>query len=123
EWVNAEKGMGRAGDMTFTRSSSAPPPPSGNDTVTIQETSGNTQNNRPVSISRVFVQGEIPGFAQAVVNGTAVLTQCDVKNRWPDGSLEIAVVCLVRTSVSPNNTVTVSFVNQSTGNNSGFLSQ
>src|SRR5262249_31334890 len=80
-------------------------------------------NNRPVSISRVFVQGEIPGFAQAVVNGTAVLTQCDVKNRWPDGSLKFAIVSFVLPSMSPNSTVTGSFVNQGTGNNSRFLSQ
>lgn len=122
--VNAGNAVGTSGDMTFTTATGGSgPPPSTANTVTVQETSGNTQNNRPVSISRVFVQGEIPGFAQAVVGSTPVLTQCDVKNRWPDGSLKFAIVSFVMPSISLNSSVTVSFVNQSTGNNSGFLSQ
>src|SRR5262249_18636543 len=57
-----------------------PPPPAG-DNITLSDTSGTAQSNRPISISRPFVQGEIPNFAQASINGAPLLTQCDVKNR------------------------------------------
>ena len=56
--------------------------------VTIKDTSNSAQNNRPFTLSRVFAQGEIAHFAQAVIGGTAVATQCDIKTRWPDGSVD-----------------------------------
>ena len=56
--------------------------------VTIKELTGSTQTNRPFTVSRV-AQGDIGNYAQARVNGTPVLTQCDVKSRWPDGSLNM----------------------------------
>jgi len=122
--VNVGNAMGTSGGLTFTTAtvSSGPAPTTAN-TVTVQETSGNAQSNRPISISRAFVQGEIPNFAQAVVGSTPVLTQCDVKNRWPDGSLKFAIVSFIMPSISANSSATVSFVDQSTGNNSGFLLQ
>ncbi len=91
--------------------------------VRIFETSGNTQNNRAVSIARPFRQGEITGFAKASINGTSVLTQCDVKNRWPDGSLKYAIVSFVIPSLPSNGSVDIKFTNQSSGNNTGFLNQ
>ncbi len=103
-----------------------PPPPPGNttaNTITIFNTSGNTQTNRPVSIARPFRKGEINDYAQAKVNGTAVLTQCDVKNRWNDGSLKYAIVSFVIPSLSSSGSADVEFVNQNTGNNTGFLNQ
>jgi len=111
--------------VTVSNTIAPPPPPSGSDTITISDTSGSgtTQINRPVSVSRPFVQGEIPQYAQALVGGTALVTQCDVKNRWPDGSLKFAVVSFVVPSIVANGSVTVSFQNQSTGNNTGFLAQ
>ncbi len=117
---NAGGTMGVSADATFTTISGTPPPPT-SDTVTIHETSGSAQANRPVSISRAFVQGEITNFAQASIGGTPVLTQCDVKNRWPDGSLKFAIVSFVISSLPANGSVTVSFSNQATGNNTGFL--
>jgi hypothetical protein len=89
--------------------------------VTIRETSGSTQTNRPFSISRFFAQGEIAGFAQARVNGTAVTTQTDVKTRWADGSLKHAMVSFVVPSLPGSGSVTVDFINQATGNNTGFM--
>jgi hypothetical protein len=100
--------------------SSTPPPPAGDD-ITISDTSGSAQTNRPVSISRPFVQGEIPNFAQASTNGTPLLTQCDVKNRWPDGSLKFAVVSFIIPSIPAHGSIVVSFSNQTSGNNTGFL--
>jgi hypothetical protein len=76
--------------------------------------------NRPFTISRVFALGEIPNFAQARVSGSAVLTQCDVKTRWPDGSLKHALVSF-RGTLPANGSLTVDFVNQTSGNNTGHL--
>jgi hypothetical protein len=92
-------------------------------TIQIFETSGSTQASRPVSVPRPFRQGEIMNYAQASVDGAPVLTQCDVKNRWPDGSLKFAIVSFVIPNLPARGSVTVSFSNQTTGNNSGFLTQ
>ena len=120
---NATGNLGISGDLAFTTGSGSNPNPSASDTVTIHETSGAAQSNRPVSIARAFVQGEIPNYAQALIGGTPLLTQCDVKNRWPDGSLKFAVVSLIIPSLPAGGTVTISFSNQSTGNNTGNLVQ
>jgi hypothetical protein len=108
--------------VDVSNSTNQPPPPA-DDTVTVFETTGNAQTNRAVSISRPFVQGEILNYAQAVIGGTAVLTQCDVKNRWPDGSLKFAVVSFIIPSLPANGSVTVSLQNQTSGNNTGYLAQ
>ena len=90
--------------------------------ITISDQSGSTQTNRPFTISRIFAQGDIPNYAQASIGGTTVPTQCDVKTRWPDGSVQHAVISFLAT-VPSNGTITVSFVNQSGGNNSGAMSR
>src|SRR5262249_45437618 len=99
------------------------PPPPADDTLTIYETTGSAQTNRAVSVSRPFVQGEILNYAQASIGSTAVLTQCDVKNRWADGSLKFAVISFIVPSLPANGSVTVSFQNQTSGNNTGYLAQ
>ena len=83
------------------------------DEITITDTSRSQQTNRPISIARPFVQGEIANFAQASINGTPLATQCDVKNRWPDGSLKFAIVSFVVPSIPAKGTVVVTFSNQS----------
>jgi hypothetical protein len=93
------------------------------DTIRIYNSSHEEQRNRPVSVSRPFVQGEILNFAQASIDGTPLLTQCDVKNRWPDGSLKYAIVSFVVPRLPAKNSVVVSFSNQSSGNNTGYLNQ
>ncbi|MGA2260987.1 MAG: Ig-like domain-containing protein, partial [Acidobacteriota bacterium] len=108
--------------VTVTVSNSTPPQTAA-DTIVITDTSGTTQTNRPVSISRPFRQGEISQFAQAVINSTPLLTQVDAKNRWPDGSLKFAIISFIVPSLSANRSVTVSFQNQSSGNNTGYLTQ
>ena len=52
---------------------------------------------------------------------SAVLTQCDVKNRWPDGSLKFAIVSFLVPALPGNGSVQVTFQDQSTGNNTGYL--
>jgi Bacterial Ig domain len=109
-------------NITVSQAGPPAPPPAGDD-VTISDGSGSGQTNRAISISRAFVQGEIADFVQASVAGTSLLTQCDVKNRWPDGSLKFAVVSFVIPSIPANGSVVVSFENQTSGNNTGFLAQ
>ena len=103
----------------FTTLTNNPPPPPASNGASI---AGPAQANRFVSVPRFFKQGEIPQFAQAVVNGSGILTQCDVKNRWPDGSLKFAIVSFILPSVSTSG-IQVTFQNQSTGNNTGSLTQ
>jgi hypothetical protein len=90
--------------------------------VRITDQSGSAQPSHPFTISRVFVKGDIPHFAQASVNGTSVPTQCDVKTRWPDGSVQHALISFVA-PLTANGTITVSFVDQASGNNSGAMNQ
>jgi hypothetical protein len=92
--------------------------PSGiNNGVTI---SGPAQGNRFISVPRFFRRGDIPNFAQAVVDGKAILTQCDVKNRWSDGSLKFAIISFVIPKVTSRGS-DVLFQNQPTGNKEGYL--
>jgi hypothetical protein len=109
---------------TYTPTSGAgplPTPPT-DDTITIHETSGRSQTNRPVSVSRCFREGDIPKFVLASIGSTPLLTQTDVKNRWPDGSVKFAIVSFVIPSLPAHRPVTVSFSNQTGGNNTGALS-
>jgi hypothetical protein len=90
--------------------------------IIVYSTSGSAQTNRVVSIGRFFKQGDIPHFAEAVVAGSGILTQCDVKNRWLDGSLKFAIVSFIVPNVATGGTQ-VTFQDQSTGNNTGYLAQ
>jgi hypothetical protein len=85
-------------------------------TIMIHNDTGSLQSKRPVSVSRSFKAGEIPGHAQALVNGAPVLTQCDEKGRWENGSLKFAVVSFVA-DIPAGGEVTVEFINQGTGHN------
>ncbi|HKW94431.1 MAG TPA: right-handed parallel beta-helix repeat-containing protein [Methylomirabilota bacterium] len=91
--------------------------------ITIYETSGSEQVDRSISIARVFRRGEITGFARAKVDGQEVLTQCDVKNRWPDGSLKFAVISFRIPLLAANGAAVITLVDQADGHNSGFLAQ
>jgi hypothetical protein len=91
------------------------------DTITISNVTASAVTNQPISVARAFVQGEIAQFAAATVGATAVTTQCDVKNRWADGSLKFAIVSFVVPSIGAKSSVTVTFSNQATGNNTGAL--
>jgi hypothetical protein len=90
--------------------------------VVIADTSGTPQVNSPESITRFFKAGEIPHFAQATASGVPLLTQCDVKNRWPDGSVKFAIVSFVAPSINGQG-VLITFVDQNTGNNTGYLAE
>lgn len=94
-------------------------PASGNGVV-VTDISGSPQTNSPETVTRFFKQGEIPHYAQAIIDGTAVLTQCDVKNRWADGSVRFAILSFVVPVIDSNGTL-VTFQDQPTGNNTGYL--
>jgi hypothetical protein len=79
--------------------------------VKITDQSASAQTNRPFTISRVFARGEIRNCPQAVINGAAVPTQCDVKTRWPDGTVEHAMLSF-HANLAANAAITVEFVNQ-----------
>lgn len=90
--------------------------------IVIADTSGSSQINSPQTVTRFFKQAEIPHYAQAIINGTPLLTQCDVKNRWPDGSVKFAIISFVVPKIDSNG-ILVTFQDQATGNNTGYLSQ
>lgn len=90
-------------------------------TINITNLSGMKQTNRPVSIARPFIAGEILNYVQAIVNGDPVLTQTDVKNRWTDGSVKFAIVSFVVPDLPANGSVTVHFSNQISSHNDGYL--
>ncbi len=110
------------------------------DTVTVTNMTAGSQVNRPVSFPRYFLQGEIPRCAQAVYGGVppsiastivraamvpggvGLLTQCDVKTRWPDGSVQFAVISFVIPSLASRGTYTVSFQDQPCSTD-GFLTR
>jgi len=86
--------------------------------ITVTEASGSSQTDRPLTLSRVFAQGDIPNFAKARVGGLAVPTQCDVKTRWPDGSVQHAIISF-KATLPASGQVEVDFINQAGGNNGG----
>lgn len=90
--------------------------PAADDFIVVTDQGQGNKQARPVTISRVFREGEIPEFAQAVANGEPLATQCDVKTRWPDGSLQQAILSFWLT-LGNRQRVKVQFVNQGSGNN------
>ncbi len=64
----------------------------------------------PVRIGRPFAAGEIARAPQAVRAGARVPTQADVKTRWPDGSVQHAVLSFVLPPLS--GTATIGFADQ-----------
>src|SRR5690242_2526769 len=81
---------------------------------------GGDEGAIPFTISRFFARGEIPHYARARLLGQSLETQCDVKTRWPDGSVQHALVSFVA-KVQAGKPVPVDFVDQTAGNNSGGL--
>ena len=92
----------------------------GANSITIKDTSGAAQTNRPFTISRVFARGEIAHYPKAVIGGNQITTQADVKTRWPDGSVQHAMISFLA-SVGAGASITVDFVDQASGNNTGQM--
>jgi hypothetical protein len=88
--------------------------------VRVANASGVEQRNYPSRFARMFLQGEITQFPSVCVDGTAVFTQADVKQRWPDGSVKHAVISLIVPVVPAAGAVTLTFQNQASGNNTAL---
>jgi hypothetical protein len=81
--------------------------------VRLRNWSGTPIERRPVTISRIFRQGEIRTFPQARIDGSAVATQADVKSRWPDGSVQHAILSF-EVSIATTQWLNVDFIQQVT---------
>jgi len=85
--------------------------------LTITERSGSTQTNVPITVARPFASGEVATCPQAIVDGTPITTQADVKQRWTsDSSVRHAILSFVLPSLTASSTVTVTFQNQACSN-------
>ena len=71
----------------------------------------------PFQFGRPFVQGAIAHAPQALLNGVAVPTQADVKNRYPDGSVEFAVIAVVIPSIPANGSAALTFKDTTANSN------
>ncbi|HEY3908444.1 MAG TPA: hypothetical protein VGM07_00975 [Stellaceae bacterium] len=80
-------------------------------TMTVSDASGAGETDYPLQFGRPFLVGMIPSGQCPVVaaNGAALPTQADVKNRYPDGSAEFAVVAVVLPSIPAGGAVQLSF--------------
>lgn len=105
-----------AGPTPEPQAPTSPGPPTVPNGVTIRGINGSGE--RPFTISRVFAQGHIPRFAQAQVEGVPTPTQCDVKTRWPDGSVQHALISFW---ADASRNLAVDFIDQESGNNDGAL--
>lgn len=90
--------------------------------VWVRNPAETAQDNRPVTVSRFFARGEIAACPQAVVDGTTVETQCDVKTRWDDGSVQHSLVTFFA-SVPAGGRLKVDFVNQAQTDATGLTKQ
>jgi hypothetical protein len=84
-------------------------------TITISLPTGSA-TNYPYQFGRVFRYGEIANVPQVRVDGVAITTQADVKNRHADGSVKFAVLSVVLPTLSTTPRV-LSFQNQASGSN------
>jgi hypothetical protein len=85
--------------------------------ITITNVSGGAISNYPYQFGRPFVDGAIANQPQVLVSGQPVATQADVKNRYPDGSVEFAAIAVVIPVIPASGSLTLTFQNQNAGNN------
>ena len=79
--------------------------------VVITESSGSQQRGRPVTIFRVFVEGEIVNYPHPSVSGTPLpVWQSNVQTRWSDGSAQQALISFPL-DLGKGRTLSVDFVN------------
>jgi len=83
--------------------------------ITLKEREGVAVTDVPVQLGRPFARGEIATHPQALVNGTPVLTQADVKSRWEDGSVKHAILAFVVSEIPANGSMEVTFQAQAEG--------
>ncbi len=89
-------------------------------TITITEPHGESHINYPIQIGRPFIKGEIMDFPQAVLDGVPILTQADIKQRYPDGSVKHAIISFILESLPANAERKITFMNNKEGNNTAL---
>ena len=87
----------------------APPPDNG---IVLRDQSGAGARQYPLRLGRPFAQGEIRNAPQAVLGGQALPTQAEVKTRWPDGSVQHAVLSCIVPHIPADGRVAVRFADQ-----------
>ena len=91
-------------------------------TMTVTDASGSGETNYPLQFGRPFLDGAIPHAPQVLINGVPATSQADVKNHYPDGSVEYAVMSVVVPSIPANGSVTLTFRDTTTNNNTPLTS-
>ena len=103
-WTGAASAASSTVSPNFVSAGSGPA-----NTVTISNASGAAIANYPFQFGRPFLAGAIPHVPRALINGQLVTTQADVKNRYPDGSAEFAVMAVVIPAIPASGSLTMSF--------------
>ena len=85
--------------------------------MTVANVSGTSASSYPFQFGRPFIDGAIANAPQVLINGSAVTTQADVKNRYPDGSVEYAVLAVVIPTIPAGGSLSLTFQNQTAPNN------
>ena len=83
--------------------------------ITLTNRSGVAQLNYPLQLGRPFVDGAVEGEPQVLINGVPAASQADVKNRYPDGSVEFAVIAVVVPSLPASGSLTLTFQDHAPG--------
>jgi hypothetical protein len=86
-------------------------------TITISSVPGIAVKNYPFQFGRPFVDGAIANQPQILIDGVPAATQADVKNLYPDGSVEFAVIAVVIPLIPSSGSVTLSFQDTVTNSN------
>lgn len=85
--------------------------------IVMTDKSGTAETNYPFQFGRPFLDGAIPHAPAVLINGVAAVSQADVKNRYPDGSVEFAVMAVVVPTIPANGSVTLTFADTTTNSN------
>jgi hypothetical protein len=90
--------------------------------VTLTNKSGVAISGYPLQFGRPFVDRAIPHAPQVLIDGNAAASQADVKNRYPDGSVEFAVMAVVVPSIPAQGSETLTFGDTTASGNTALTS-
>ena len=90
----------------------ATPPPRVVNSITVTNRSGAVQRDFPLQFGRPFLIGEIAHAPRVLLNGKPIASQANVKNRYPDGSVEFAVIAVVMPNLPIGANQTLTFADQ-----------
>ncbi len=111
DFLQASATLPILGAIGFPRAASAQGVPE--NSITVSDASGEGISNCPLRIARPFIRGEIHGIPQAVIEGNPVPTQVDVKTRWPDGSVQHAILSFIILRLHGDTPLKIGFAPQS----------